>query len=266
MKATLFAFFFSAAAWELFVNRLLTFKTASQILLLLKVPAYSEFLLSFFLTTGLFFLFKKQIAIITSSGRNMLVFLMAVFLIALIPFGRLFSTSVAETNFLRHYLDLLIGSDRTFFFPVVQYSSLFIIGTWFQKNHIDFSKRILLLSVLGTLAFIAHLYFFKKVPRFSPSPFWITGSFSFLYLYYLVSKRIGVNYLSSWLAVVGENSLVYLMLSNVLLFMAKGIIKWDIATALLYAGAILLFITYTVSTTRKYNYVKERHNVPDKVE
>lgn len=255
----LLAFYFSALTWKVLINHQLSIKSFLAILLLLRVPPYSEFLLTFFLAGLVFFIFKKQMAFIILNGKNMLWVIFGLLLLSLLPFLNIYPTVTlfGKPVQLDFYIGLVLGSSDSYF-PLVSYFIFFILGMWFQKNKTGFSKTIALVSLTGTLIFIIYFILFNKAPkRFPPSPVWTIGSLAFVYGYFLLSRKIKSRLLHPFLNTVGENSLIYLLLSNVLIFAAANIPGRTIAGAIIGAVFIIVFTTYLISISRKIATAKE---------
>lgn len=263
MKTTLFAFYISAFCWKLIIEHELTFRSIIMILIFKNVPPYSEFLLAFFLTTAVFFLFKNKIATLINS-KYVIILLLLLLFISFAPFYKLYTNFVfwGHIIYLDYYIGLIFGSLRLTFFPIFQYLIFFMLGIWFQKNKISYSKPTFIVSILSTLIFLSYLYLKKELPqRFPPSPFWLIGSFFFLYLYLICSRKLKQNKLTAYLNLIGENSLIYLLLSNVLIFSLKNTLHWNYISALIGGLGVIVFITYNISITRIFN----QHEVVKKI-
>lgn len=131
---------------------------------------------------------------------------------------------------------------------------------YFQKNCIKFDKKYLILSIVGTSLFIGYRIINKEFPlRFPPSIFWVLGGLGIVYIYYIfsefISNKISKN---NKLYFIGENTLYFLLISNILLFILKGYfsLKIDFVYNILFAISIIL-LCYISIYLKKYFHNKE---------
>jgi hypothetical protein len=255
MKTTLFAYYISAISWAILVDHDTTWNRMLSIIVLINPSPYSEFLLAFFLMTGVYFSLRPVLTRLTSTTTTLVVTCAILLLLSLIPFGNYYPTiDIAGNKVVAdYYIGLLVGSPQSSYFPILQYLIFFILGLSFKRSNINFSWPVLGVSVIGLLLMGAYRIAFHEMPaRFPPSPLWIAGSFFFIYIYLLVSKNIKSSWLSSYLNQIGENTIVYLVLSNVFLFALSATGKYTTTAACGFAVAIMLTTGYLVSSSRNF--------------
>lgn len=255
MKTTLFAYFISAASWAVLIDHDATVYRMLSIALLINPSPYSEFLLAFFIMTGLYFGLRPVLTKLTLTGTNVIITCIILLLLSSIHYGNYYPTIEigGKKVFADYYIGLLLGSPRSSYFPILHYLIFFLMGLWFKKSGIRFSWIMLGITMVGLFLLAAYRILFHEMPsRFPPSPFWIVGSFFFIYVYLLVSKTIKDNFLSRYLNLIGENTIVYLVLSNVFLFALSTTGKYQTSAACGFAIAIILTTGFLVSSSRTF--------------
>nr|WP_145158608.1 acyltransferase [Paenibacillus terrae] len=212
---TLLAFYVSGTAFRVFHDGApLQWDTIRPIMLLKDIPGWSEFLVSFtyLMILGLVLFVPLR----WLSGRKWLGFLAAGLLLAgtLFPYG---AVHVPQ-------LGLLVGTRDFASFPPVQYFPYYLLGILFAKYRIRFDWLVLAGSVLATGLFAANWRYAGELPsRFPPSLFWIIGAAIILYGYYLLARVLErIPYAFGFLESMGRNVLLYLVLSNLLIFTVKS--------------------------------------------
>ncbi len=116
-------------------------------------------------------------------------------------------------------IGLFIGSMSYFSFPVVQYFPYFLAGMYTSKHGLKSNHKIWGLTLFTFILYVVHYILHDKVPpRFPPSLLWITGSSIFIYAYYNLSKVMCNHKLAYYLIQIGQKSLLYLLMSNLVLF------------------------------------------------
>lgn len=244
---TLVAFYLSGLAFQIYVgNQPLTFETIRPILYLEVIPGWSEFLVSFSLIILLGLVLFK--GIIWLSNKPALFWTVCLLLLA--------TTFINYSLVTIPQLGLLVGTSSFPTFPVIQYLPFYLIGVYFAKHGIGFHWKYLLGSLVGTAIFVFYLVSnnFELPSRFPPSIYWIVGPALILYLYYLLSKVLGrFEKGLGLLRMMGENVLLYLLLSNIFIFSldnALGIYfmvgPWK---GLFCTFILLLVITYLIRLT-----------------
>ncbi|MGP4039661.1 hypothetical protein ACTWP4_07140 [Gracilibacillus sp. D59] len=241
---TLLAFYLSGIAFQVYVgNQPLDINTIMPILVLQVIPGWSEFLVSFsliiLLGLALFHSFRWM------SNRPILFWVVCSLL--------LLTTWIDYSKVTIPQLGLLIGTTETITFPVVQYLPFYLIGIYFAKYRIGFRWKYLWISSVGTILFIYYLLTrdMQLPDRFPPSIFWIIGPTLILYIYYLFSKVLdrwqkGLGFLR----MMGENVLVYLLLSNMFIFSLDSFFvgPWQ---GFFFSLMLLLVITYLIKLTSR---------------
>lgn len=249
---TLVAFYISGVAFCVYVDGLpLNLNTILPIIILEVIPGWSEFLVSFSLFTLLGLVLFNVISWLTD--RPTLFWVVCLSLLA--------TTFIDYSAITISQLGLLIGTSMFPTFPVIQYLPYYLIGIYFAKHRIDFHRKYLLASIVGTAIFVCYLFIheFKHLPeRFPPSLYWIIGATFILYIYYIFSKlldRIGFDL--RLLSMIGENVLFYLLLSNILIFSIDHAIGIHLIIGpikgILLSFVLILVITYLIRIVRVSN-------------
>lgn len=231
----LFIFYISGIAFTIFVTKDLSNFELIKILLLQSIPGYSEFLISFCALNVVLLIFFDNIKNIIDNKKKLFSTIGITLLLTFIPYNLVFFKP----------LGVFIGSNRFACFPIVQYSCYFLIGAYFQKNKIIFSKKAFVLFLTCSLSMGIYILINNKIPnRFPPSMLWIVGGSIFIYCYYILSyivtKKIKIN---NKLYFIGENTLYFLLLSNIVLFIMKYM---NIRISIIMC--FLVFLIITIST------------------
>ena len=181
-----------------------------KIILFIKLGMFSEFLLSFafiYIFILLFYPFFKHI------NNNKIILLIIISLLSSFIY-------IPSCNY--HLIGVFFSIKKIFSFPIIQYSSFFLIGIYFAKNNIIYNNKIMLISIIGTISYMLYFAINHNLPsRFPPSLFWITGSFFFIYINYLFCKKDKNK--NTVLELIGNNSLLCLLISNIIIFITKRI-------------------------------------------
>ncbi len=216
-----------------------SYQTVFDLLCLIRIPWYSEFLLAFFLLTiltRLFFepikqLLEKRWALLTISAGCLL-------LAAWLPPDLRLGNAVG----------LLIGTSDDTVYPLVQYLPIFLAGLYFSKNRITWNRTAFCLSLLGSGLFVWYYVRVGSLPlRFPPSWYWLVGSYGVLYGYYLLANWLNQKeVIIPVLLTMGRHTLLYLLLSNIFLFALSDHIVVSPFAALGFGVGILMVITFIV--------------------
>ena len=245
----LVAYYVSALMATIFLpNRLgqatvLSVSTLVDVLLLRDIALYSEFLLSFFILTVATLLFFEPLKRLSHSRWGMrLAGAVALLSSLLIPAG--FTPPAL--------LALLIGSREVTAFPVVQYFIFFVAGMYFARFGTRWNAWIAVVTAIGSLAFVGYYAVWHEFPsRFPPSIFWICGSWGFLYgVYLLIGYSVRRGWRSSALQLMARNTLVFLVLSNPLLFALSSKLKLQPLPSILVGLLMLLGCFFVVKIVR----------------
>lgn len=216
-----------------------------KIILLWDIPGYSEFLLSFFIINILTYLFFNPIKRLLKSKYIIVVIIVA-----------LLSTFIPYNFISINQIGLIIGSTRFSAFPIIQYSIFYLFGMYFQKNKIKFNLRFFVVALICSGTTIVYYLIKGELPsRFPPSIFWILGPmiYIYIYIYYLLCMRITRKYkISKSIYIFGENTLYFLVSSNLIIFLASRYLSKYIYTTLhniifivvLLVSCVLILIAY----------------------
>jgi len=210
----LIAFYISGIYWRAFVDKDFSLRTVARILILKDIPPFSEFLVSFSLIIlGSLILFNPIQKLVEHPKRFWFVFALLL-LTTFIPYHWITVSQIG----------LLVGTDKFPTYPILQYSSVFLLGVYFAKHQILQNRWVFLSSLSGFIAFIVFQLQTQQAPsRFPPSLLWIIASIFLVYLYYLIAKKLTkLQRLTDLLSTWGKNVLFYLLISNILIFTFRG--------------------------------------------
>lgn len=244
---SLFAYYLSGfSAYLLLSPRFLgkpypiTLDEILQLITFSKVAWFSEFLLTFFLITGLVLIFFEGFKRLAHSPLTMLCLgLVCLLTASLLPADLIVPQPMA----------LLIGTKNYFIFPVVQYLPIFLIGVYFSNYKVGWSRAVLVISLFATGSLVSYYVVHQAMPaEFLPSVYWLVGSYGLLYGYYVAAKWLEQrpNPLN-WLLSIGRNTLFYLIVSNFILFALSNHIQTKSEIAFVIGVITLLIITFLFS-------------------
>lgn len=207
---TLCAYYVSGIAHTILIENEFSAETMFDIIVFERIPNYSEFLLSFAFSYFLIYIWAKF-------GKKM----MEVHYV-LITILSLLLTYINYDAVNIPLLRVLFGADNTYVcFPILQYMSFFIAGIYLASKDKVFDKKIMLLSCIGFMVFC--LFFVENhifPRRFPPTLEWIVGGYLFVYIYYILCKKFSDCFVKKQiLYTIGANSLVFLVISNIVIFM-----------------------------------------------
>lgn len=185
-----------------------------KLFLILDIPGYSEFLLSFALLSLISYIFFSIIKKLTKNEIIFLILLSSV------------STFIPYSKITNLYLGLFIGTNKFSCFPVVQYSSYFLMGIYYEKFKVDVESREIFVSVIVSSTIILYYIRLHRLPtRFPPSIFWIFGGYLFALIYLKICKLNLCFFETIKINKIGEKSLLYLVLSNIFIFISLNFFK-----------------------------------------
>ncbi|MBD0378773.1 hypothetical protein [Paenibacillus sedimenti] len=242
---TLVAFYISGTYYRLYLDhKLLEWETIKPILILQDIPGWSEFLVSFSLImlVGLA-LFKPLIWLVE---RKIIFWTIVLALLA--------ATWIPYDQVTVNQLGILIGSKRFAAFPVLQYFPYYLIGMYASRYKLGRDWKFMVGSLISSGIFIVYVAVKHGLPeRFPPSIYWILSSAFLLYVYFLAAKALasGLRY-ASFLLVLGQNVLLYLLLSNMMIFTLKhnqGQLLLSTAECFWFAVGMLLLISFFIRIT-----------------
>ncbi|MBO0952246.1 hypothetical protein [Fibrella forsythiae] len=214
------------------------------------IAPYSEFMLAYFLITVItLLLFKPLVALSASPLAMFITGLLSLVATVLIPYDL----------FIDNPLGLFVGSRSYAAFPLVQYGVFYVMGLYFARFAIVWKWPIAVMAVAGTLFFgLIYLKTGSFPVRFPPSIGWICGSWGILYgLYLLINWGVAKGFTSPLLLMMGGNTLLFLLLSNMILFALSSRFKTTPLGAMLIGIAVLMACCYMVQITRKPSPIKQ---------
>lgn len=181
-----------------------------QVVRLEKYAGWSEFLASFFVImligAALFVVFQRiNVWILAGIGVMGLA-------LTYLPYSRITNSWAA----------LMVGSRDYITFPVLQYLFYFAAGVWLCKN--GMKRWIWILTAVVLLSVPEFLHYFGTGDlsnRFPPDGAFLFGASVVVFLYYMLSRKLSdmnVNILS----VIGEDSIFYLLFTNIIIFAFAG--------------------------------------------
>lgn len=214
------AFVTSGVAFRVLVDREnLSPRVIMRVSLLRDVPGFSEFLLAFSIVTLFGCIMAPVIRAATNSVKNLLVAMAVCIFVTFFP---------ARTS-LDPLIGLFIGSSDYSYYPVIQYFPLFLLGVFAARTEIVPQVKLFLVGSAGTIAFLVldSIDIIKIIiNRFPPSLLWILGSICAVVAYYGIAHFIALSshtWLAKYLNAVGSNVLLYLLASNLVLFVLKAL-------------------------------------------
>lgn len=210
---SIFVYYLSGIAFVTLINMDLSFDAFLNVILLRHIPEYSEFLLSFAIIYVVEIFLHKQIAGLLKDKIKSGITVAVSLLMTFIRYDQIHFTP----------LGALIGTFDFYCFPIVQYFCYFLLGAYLSDRKKAFDLKTFILCCLGTLVIVIHVIKNKVLPgRFPPTLIWIVGGALFVYCYYLFSKAVKP---FKPLVFMGKNTLFFLAVSNVALFVSQRILN-----------------------------------------
>lgn len=240
----LFAYYVSAFAYAIFVEDSLYLpRTFHKLLELRVLMGYSEFLLAFAVMELLILLLFPLWRLMKQ--REYLLIAILSLLSCLFPYRQNKEP----------LLGLFTGSEQFYSFPVLPYLIYYVLGLWYYNYVQNYKMRQKwLLAIFGALVSMPafyHIIKYQEIPeRFPPGLVFILGAAFSLPLYLCLCKRLEqwggtsriLRYVTTPLQIMGENSLLFLILSNLVMFALKGTAFYR--QSLAYAVTAFLLILY----------------------
>ena len=240
---TLIVYYISAFGIFIIDNKMIELKSICNILVLNDIVFVSEFLLSFAFIPFLCIFVGNYILKMTSNYRILLIS----------SFVLLISSFVIPYSVIPSQLGVFIGSTKFFSFPIFLYLPYFLLGVYIARNNIYYNKYIFIGTAV--LSFLSILYIiFSGIPsRFPPSFFWLTLSFLYTYCLYLLCTKISKIDLGVFFLRIGENTLLYLLISNLALryFMHYKPFNVGWVGIFIMTGVIFIFTNQIIKIVRK---------------
>ncbi len=220
----LFAYYISAFAYGIFVKESFFMpRTLYKILGLRELMGYSEFLLAFAVMQLLILL------LLPFWHRMQQKHYMLIAILSLL------SSIFQYRQNQEPILGLFTGSEQFYSFPVLPYLIYFILGLWYYNYVQNFTlKQKRLIAMVGVLISIPafyHILKYQEIPeRFPPGLVFILGAAFSLPMYISLCKWLEksgshsriLHYVMIPLQIMGENSLLFLLISNLVMFALKG--------------------------------------------
>lgn len=236
----LIIFYISGFGYEQFVSKNLSILEMLRILLLFRIPGYSEFLASFFILNLVILIFFEQLKKIIKNNKLLLIAIIISLLSTYIPYRYININQIG----------LIFGSEKFACFPILQYLYYFLLGAYFQEKEIDINFKYIGISVLMSTSYIIYVIINKQLPlRFPPSLLWIVGGSLFVYIYYLISIYVSKNIkTNSKVYFIGENTIYFLLISNLSIFALTNVspkFKINLLTSI-FIGIVILSYNYII--------------------
>lgn len=186
-----------------------TWKDWESVIFLQRLPGMTEFLFSFCLMHVMVLIFRKQLKRL-SLGNGIAVSAISLAATAIFPFETIVSPIMGS----------IFGTSSWYSFPLMAYLCYFIAGSLLAEYQITFERWLLLLTGILTGMFFGFLGKNGTLPgRFPPTVWWVLGGSLFVYLYYCIFKLISQKGKEiKPLVFMGRHTLVFLIVSNLLLF------------------------------------------------
>ncbi|TWP29028.1 hypothetical protein ETU08_04665 [Apibacter muscae] len=243
----LIAYYISAFSYRFLFDPGIKKTNVINILKLKDVPGFSEFILAYFglmLVILIFFPWIRKISKL--NGYYIILFSILLFSLSyIIPYDKIGAR-----------LGLYLGSTKYALFPILLYFPYFLLGVYFSKSkRIKQNVFVIIFLMFGTASYI--VYFYKKgVPptRFPPRFEWLVGAMFFVYMYYVISicldkwivknNNYNMKNLSNFAILLGQNTLFYLILSNIFLFAYDSIFEKQNIFNTIIIYLIVIFVPY----------------------
>lgn len=229
------AFLISGFAFRVLYNaKEPSLNLALNIALLRDIPGYSEFLLTFAMVVLVAAICKTIIRLASNNINNLFLACSICIACTFLPSDHIHDPIVGQ----------FIGGQNFAFFPVVQYFPLFLFGVFVARQNqstISISVSVVSLVLVGIFIYLNVLN--VHISRFPPSGIWVICSAGMVYIYLITAKLImikGARVFCSYLNVVGQNVLFYLIISNLVLFVAQSFI----GNSKLNAGQVISFYCF----------------------
>ncbi|OPH48126.1 hypothetical protein BC351_38785 [Paenibacillus ferrarius] len=241
----LIAFYISGTYYRLFLDRKpLSWSTIKPILILQDIPGWSEFLISFSLIMLVGLLLFKPLTWLVERKFKFWVVVVLLLITTYLPYDKV---TVNQ-------LGLLIGTRKFASFPVLQYFLFYLIGMYTARYKLGWNWKFFIGSFISLGLFITYVIAKHGLPeRFPPSIFWILSSAFLIYVYFLAAKMLVIRLrYTGFLLVLGQNVLLYLLLSNIMIFTLKhnqGQLLLSTMECLWFDVGILLLISFFIRIT-----------------
>ena len=230
-------YYISCFAWMTIIDKQCNITDIMKTLLLLHIYPYSEFILAFGLTSWIYWCIRPWL-------KPKLLLPAAGILLLIIP--------CLYWNDSSYYIGFFIGNNHIQLWTVIPYMIFFLIGMHFAYYKTKLTSLIWAIGIIGTSYFYFRYRCLGVAPsRYPPARTWITGSWIYLIAYLWTARQI---HSSRMLNNIGENSIVYLLLSNIILFGMRG--NMFITTYLAFVIGIIVILTiYYITSKIRYKNI-----------
>ena len=251
---TIIAFYITGIAYILLIDKECSYQSLYEVFIFKRIPGYSEFLLTFAFIYPFIILLKCILRLVRIKLTGLVTIL-----IVMISLGLTFINYHIVTN---NIIGTFIGTYNYYSYPFFQYLSYYVLGMYLSKWKINYNSFVMAGTVLGAGLFSSYYLKNGSLPqRCPPSMYWIVGGWFIVYCYYLISRFICAQSffrLHKNIKLIGKNTLVFLVMSNISIFVARYCFDiWherilffggNANTALVYAAlfVICLASSYTV--------------------
>ena len=204
------ALYICGIAFTLFMQKTVSPQAILNKLLLLELPSYSEFLLSFALLYLAMFLFFPWI----KNMSDQAIVILSIFSLGMTFFPyHLITHPIAASIF---------GCETMFTFPLIPYGIYFLAGIYFCRHKVVFHKWLYPATLLCTFCFAAYHLILQKWPvLFPPTFIQVLGTTGIIYTYYLIARKSFGTYGDALLTFIGRHTLIILVIHNLLLFFSS---------------------------------------------
>ena len=231
-------------------NQPLTWPRFFNLILLQKLPMYCEFLISFAILLSVAMLARKPLRWLLQHPWLMLGLIGALL-------GATFFSYASVTSV---PLSLLVGTNPplAYPFPALQYSPIFLLGMLFAHQQWRGSWITWLLGACGFAWLVWRSLEQQPFNRFPPSWHWIVGGLAAALLWFSIASVLSR---STWLVrlfqPIGANTLVYLLLSNLIIFKAIPFTQpLGLVTSICYTAVIIGLIWFVLNVSRPTQTIK----------
>lgn len=190
----LVVYYLSGFGYHFLVEEHQSLSSCIKILLLWKVPGYSEFLLSFAFLMIFILVFFETIIRIASSRKLLITAILFSLACSFLPYQYIKIPLIG----------VFLGCQEFCCFPLIQYSMFYFLGVYLQKSGMEIKWYYIIISIIISMIGISYTIIEHKLGnRFPPSIFWLVLSWFPIMCYILISNKIhyimggGVNCFSS---------------------------------------------------------------------
>lgn len=210
-------FYISGLSFRILAERRPYFKgLLMPILLLEDIPGWSEFIISFAILILVGIVLFKPIKILVENKPFFWIITPALLASTWLPYEMVTDSRIG----------LLIGTTRFASFPVLQYVPYYLLGVYFARYRIEINKWIILAAtILSGIALVSMgMNHWMQPQRFPPSVCWVILPALPLTIYYYIGYFVQQKeWRWNWLFLLGQNSIIYLLLSNIIIFALSGV-------------------------------------------